>query len=85
MLVVLLQAYGADRQSRLSIISADVLPQAEAAIEVNLQAVLAALSQVLCNYKKRTYARQHRWSFRVSRKKVPSPVVAFAELKAAQR
>ena len=56
MLVVLLQAYGADRQSRLSIISADVLPQAEAAIEVNLQAVLAALSQVLCNYKKRTHA-----------------------------
>ena len=56
MLVVLLQAYGADRQSRLSIISADVLPQAEAAIEPNLQAALAALSQVLCHYKKHTHA-----------------------------
>lgn len=29
---------------------------AKAAIEVNLQAALAALSQVLCNYKKRPHA-----------------------------
>ena len=85
MLTVSMQAYCGVWFSPLSILSANTSRETGRDSEVNLQAALAALSQVLCNYKKRTYARQHRWSFRVSRKKVPSPVVAFAELKAAQR
>ena len=48
-----------------------------------MQAALAALSQVLCNRKKRTHARQHQPCLRVPREKVPSLVVAFAKLKAA--
>ena len=85
MLVIPVQAYRADRQSRLSLASSSRTCNSSGINEVKLQAALAALSQVLCSYKKRTHARQHRLVLRVTRKKVPSPVVAFAKLKAAQR
>ena len=73
------------RHSPLSILSPNTSRQIGRDFEANLQAALAALSEVLQSIKKRTHAQQHQPCLRVTGEKVPSPVVAFAELKAAQR
>ena len=51
----------------------------------NTASISAALSEVLQCIKKRTLARLHQRCLRVTRKKVPSPVVAFAKLKQRRR
>ena len=79
--MVLMQAYRADRQSRLSLASSSRTCNSRLKKEANLQAALAALCEVLENHEKRTQAKQHQRCLRVPREKVPSLVVAFAKLK----
>ena len=83
--MVLMQAYRADRQSRLSLASSSRTCNSRLKKEANLQAALAALCEVLENHEKRTQAKQHQRCLRVPREKVPSLVVAFAKLKQRRR
>ena len=73
------------RHSPLSILSPNTSRQIGRDFEANLQAALAALSEVLQRIKKRTQQKQHQPCLRVPREKVPSLVVAFAKLKQRRR